>query len=33
MGEHEKQGREESAERKKLVIGIGVLFLLAIYAG
>lgn len=33
MGEHENQGREESAERKRLVIGLGVLFLLAIYAG
>lgn len=33
MGEHENQGREESAERKRLMIGLGVLFLLAIYAG
>lgn len=33
MGEHENQEREELPERKKLVIGLGALFLLALYAG
>ena len=33
MGEHENRGKEESSERKKLVIGLGVLLLLALYAG
>lgn len=33
MGEYENQRREKSPERKKLVIGLGALFLLALYAG
>ncbi len=33
MGEHENKGREELPERKKLVIGLGLLLLLALYAG
>ena len=33
MGEHENQGREESAERKRLMIGLGALLLLAMYTG
>nr|WP_300912948.1 hypothetical protein [uncultured Acetatifactor sp.] len=33
MGEHENRGKKESPERKKLVIGLGLLLLLALYAG